>query len=229
MSTEFSDDEKENLIFSEREAIPQFAVGLHLFFDINHKGQKFRAKANLLGWNRNNFLISSCPAHEKRSLFLTADSEIIVRYLLEGTVYGFTTRILRKYLDPQPFLMLKYPELVEVKSLRGSPRIQTLINVQTEKETSWILLDLSYNGALITLKGDARVGQRIKLTFNLPDGGEVKDLTAEVVRVVATKQDFQIAVKFDEGDEQLARVRTFVDSYQNISRRSITEFEIEQE
>jgi len=218
----------ESLLFEKTSVNPQFAVGLHLFLEIKHKGQRLRTRANLIGWYRPHFLITTAPITDRRTIILQPGTEIITRYLLEGTVYAFLTRLERKFQDPMPIWILDYPEMVEIKNLRNSPRIQTLLNVKTSEEKQWMLLDLSQNGALISVDTEPKLGEEIQLNFTLPNGDEIKELQVEVIRLHASADDCSVGVRFKEGADQIEKIKQYVESLEQLSKRPQAEFEIDE-
>jgi Tfp pilus assembly protein PilZ len=219
-----------DLIFEDNAVSPQFAVGLDLYFEIRQRQRRVRVKSNMLGWYRPNVLITTAPILDGRQMTTPIGAEIVVRYMLEGSVYGFVTRLVQKYQNPINMWLLGYPELIEVKSLRQSPRVQMYLQVKDSEENAWMLMDLSLHGALLSVNADWKIGDAIFLNFTLPNGEKIEQLRGEVVRVHHTREERTVGVLFDKEDQvQLAKIREYVESCQLPQRRLTTEFDIPRE
>ncbi|MCZ7582781.1 MAG: flagellar brake protein [Deltaproteobacteria bacterium] len=216
----------EDVLFGETVIAPQFAVGLNMYIQVESRGQKFRTLVNVIGWYRPHFVITTAPNTDKRATLLQTGSELVVRYLLDGTVYGFSSRLIEKLNLPAAMWLLRYPDVVEVKNLRRSPRVQTLIQVETDGAQNWLMMDISKQGALVTMDAMPEVGTRLPLTFVLPDGSKIERIEAEVIRVNQGQEGPSVGVRFHEDDGQIEKVRAFVEMQERSLRRLLTEFDI---
>ncbi|MDP8224375.1 MAG: flagellar brake protein [Candidatus Lernaella stagnicola] len=206
-----SSEKTESLIFNKGEVAPNFQVGIPVFIELIQKKRRLRAQALVVGWSPKQVLITTLPM-DNRMLIIPTGSELIVRYLLEGTVYGFITRLLHKQQGPFAMWLLEYPEVVEVKNLRRSPRIPLYLKVHTEDGEEWDMLDVSLFGAAMATEENQFLGDDVSLRFTLPDGSEIEDLSCKVVRVNYSDQESIIGVQFDEKDlEALAKIRGYIE------------------
>ncbi|HPM75900.1 MAG TPA: flagellar brake protein [bacterium] len=210
---------EKDLFGSETKVNPQFAVGLPIFFEMTLKNKRLRAQAELVGWVRPKILITSIPL-DSRLVIVQRGTEMIVRYLFEGQVFGFHTRLLHKQNEPMTLWTLEYPELVEVKNLRRSPRIPLLLEVRNHRGERWYTVDISAHGLCVTVDKEPRMGDPVLLSFNLPDGNRIENLEGSVVRINSTTEEKQVGINFTEDDpEQLSLLRTFLE---NIQKRKYT-------
>jgi len=210
--------EEEEVIFNDRKISPQFAVGLPIFYEYNQKNRKVRGQASIIGWHRPDIVITTVPA-DTRLLLISTGTELIVRYLFEGAVYGFVTHLIAKQQQPLPMWMLEFPELVEVKNLRRSPRISVFISAAGADGESMVMLDLSAQGARLAVTSMLDVGELIRLSFTLPDGNKINDIFASVMRVENNRQERCIGVQFDESDrEQVQKIKNYLESIPGYSR-----------
>jgi Tfp pilus assembly protein PilZ len=203
---------EEALIFNKNSVTPNFQVATPIFFELIQKNRRLRAQATLIGWSRPHILITSLPM-ESRLLIIPTGTELIVRYLLEGTVYGFITRLIHKQQEPFGMWILEYPEVVEVKNLRRSPRIPLYLKVSTNTGDEWEMLDLSNFGALLVSNDEQFMGDDVVFTFVLPDGNPVENLKSKVVRVNYSKEESLVGVEFDEDDHlNLGKIKKYIES-----------------
>jgi len=187
----------ESVVFQKQLPEPKFAVDLQVFFEFPLKNKSVRATANILGWQKPKYLITSFPLAENRVVRTSPDTEIIVRYLLDGTIYGFTTRMIHKQSDPFPMWVLNYPTFVQMKTLRRSPRIQVTLPVEIDNGESCHTIDISAHGALLSIAGKISMGDKIVINFTLPNGEQINHLGADVVRIQASRDETLAGVNFD--------------------------------
>jgi Tfp pilus assembly protein PilZ len=201
------------LVFDEKGAVqPNFQVGIPVFVELVQKKRRLRAQAKVIGWSPKQALITTLPM-DNRMLIIPTGTELIVRYLLDGTVYGFVTRLLHKQQGPLGMWLLEYPEVVEVKNLRRSPRIPLYLKAHTADGEEWDMLDISNFGAAMATEETQFLGDEVELSFSLPDGSEIANLKSKIMRVNYSDQESIIGVSFDENDhEHLGRVRAYIEA-----------------
>jgi c-di-GMP-binding flagellar brake protein YcgR len=209
----------ESLIFKDTDTSPQFAVGLPVFFELLQKSKRLRAQTHIVGWVRPRLVITSVP-QDSRLVVIPKGTELIVRYLLEGRVYGFVSRLIHKQVDPLPLWMIEYPEVVEVKNLRRSPRIPITLQVKNHLDETWFTLDLSASGAMLAVESKQSVGDTALLTFSLPNGELIENLSVTVMRVISDSDESRIGVQFDEDDpEPLEKIKNYLDTIKTLAAR----------
>jgi c-di-GMP-binding flagellar brake protein YcgR len=143
-------------------------------------------------------------------------TEFVVRYLFDGTIFGFTTHLVHKQQDPFPMWVFHYPTVVEVKTLRRSPRINMTVPVKNADGRVFQSRDVSAHGALLAINGKIVIGNRLELSFNLPDGTVIENLGAEVVRVQESREETLAGVNFAESDhEQVNKIAAYLYSGKN--------------
>jgi c-di-GMP-binding flagellar brake protein YcgR len=194
---------------------------LPIFLDMTAEGKNIRAQSNVIGWTRPQCLIAAAPQFDSPLSELAETAALVVRYLHEGVVYGFVTKVLKKYDEPTPMWCLEYPPAVEVKNLRRWPRIKVLLPAKTTDGQTWYILDLSREGALIAVSREVDVGEELRLSFPLPDGNQVDNLKMSVVRLQRTAAEQTIGVRFTSTDAtKLSRIEGYVDTYLRVHRVS---------
>ncbi len=202
---------EEALLFDKQRSEPKFAVGLKVFLEMSLKNRTVRSTADTLGWQRPAFLMTSIPQVDNRIVIASPGVEVTVRYLLDGTVYGFNTHMVHKQSDPFPMWVLEYPSVVETKTLRRSPRISLSVPVTVADGRQFRTVDLSAHGALLAMTGPAALGQKLTLSFQLPDGTPIEGLEAEIVRLQESREETLAGVNFtDTAREQVDRIAGYL-------------------
>ena len=202
---------EEQVIFDKKKPEPKFAVNLQVFLELNIKNKHMRATANVLGWQRPKHLLVSYPLVENRALVAPTQTELVVRYLLDGTVYGFNSKIVHKQQEPLPMWVLSYPSIVETKTLRRSPRIPIALPVKCSDDTQARTVDISAHGALLVVNSTLAIGDTLTISFTLPDDTKIQNLEVTVVRVQQSRDESMVGVNFDEKNkEQINKISGYL-------------------
>ncbi len=131
-------------------------------------GKEYRFVTTLVGMEAGRFLILMLPEGEQLLRNLFEKEPVIVRYVNEGTVYGFRSVVLGRSSKPFRLLFIAYPKKAESLDLRKHLRvgcfIPTKLQIDDELRTGAIL-DLSPGGCKFVLRqGEGGV-------FSVPKAG----------------------------------------------------------
>jgi len=137
---------------------------------------------------------------------LYPDNEVIVRYLHEGTVVGFSARVIKWIQVPFPLVFLTYPTRLESHDLRKHRRVTCCLPGLArigEASLPGMILDLSLSGCQLSVMRDAKApGLDIDDVVTLSCGlfsHEAKDhLACSVKRVALSGNRLEIGLKFRE-------------------------------
>jgi c-di-GMP-binding flagellar brake protein YcgR len=113
------------------------------------EGVRGSYKSTLVGMERGLYLISRIPQMPGLKAKLGKEDQVIVRYLYEGTAYGFRSMLLGVTNEPFRLAFLSYPENIEVVNLRTQERVSCFFPaVLSLNESSWegVILDVSPGG-----------------------------------------------------------------------------------
>jgi hypothetical protein len=132
--------------------------------------------------------------------------------MIDGTVYGFNTSLIRKILDPTELWLLIYPNIVETKSLRQHRRIQVHLPATIEpSNVDGLILDLSKGGAMLEISNHCPIGEQLHLSFTLPNNEEVQNMLVEVRGFQQNSHAFQVGISFDRSDkENLMKILQYI-------------------
>jgi len=107
-----------------------------------------------VGYVRSRFVVTTMPfvpEHNREAVHqvLYPDNAVIVRFLLEGTVMGFSAKIIRSLQIPFPLLFFSYPPRLECHDLRRHRRVTCCIPAETDlgaTATPGMIVDVSLTG-----------------------------------------------------------------------------------
>ncbi|MBY6094686.1 flagellar brake domain-containing protein [Ferrimonas balearica] len=108
---------------------------------------QLRCRTSLVGWRKDKYLVLR-PSDSQFHLF-SAQSYVILRYLVEGQIYAFKTRILTTTGNPEKLIFCYYPEQVTNLRLRQHVRYATRLFAQLELDNNsaeGLILDISASG-----------------------------------------------------------------------------------
>jgi hypothetical protein len=189
-------------------------VGMEMSLEIKSPGDPNKIVTQLVGFLRGNYIIVSTPRLTNGTInFSNGRNQVIVRYLLDGTVFGFQSLVLRTIGAPFHLTFLKYPEKIEEISLRRTPRVQVVIPIRRENsgEGRECIMNLSTMGALLQLSRPVTLDDTFTITFTLPDGGELADVPCSVKRVEITRDRVLAGVQFEKEGPDLSAIERYLE------------------
>jgi hypothetical protein len=180
-----------------------------------------RYEVAVRGWDVGRFILTDMPNEKKVVETFKVGTEWVARSILRGKAYGFRTEIIRVQFDPRPLVFLRYPESIEALAIRKHQRINTFIIASLSRlEESGTVLDtvecvvrdLSRGGCLAEADIDLSVGDKVALTFVLPNGERVEGIPAQVRNTrPSDEKRFTGGVMFSEDADQKRIVDAFFD------------------
>lgn len=99
-----------------------FEVGLPISIETDYK---YYLTTNLLGWQRDVFLITDYVSSTGIGGHLKINDRCKMRFLKEGIAYGFETKIISISAHPFPVMFLAYPKDIEQFAIRKFNRIKS--------------------------------------------------------------------------------------------------------
>lgn len=176
--------------------------GANLSIEIEGITTKFTS--TLIGYTENEYLVIKMPKYGNMSLIrakLLKGNRIVVRFIEEGTIYGFEAEILGAMNDPVKLIIVSYPKIVSQYELRGKKRYECIIPGMLHQEGNQyaaVMTDVSEQGCSITIKvRDIRsmpalsIGDQVTFHFMIPGSenklflsGEVKNLNQGHARTI---------------------------------------------
>jgi len=152
-----------------------FVVGLTLSIEAP---QKIYLQTQLLGWEKDVFLVTKAAYVQGQPAKLGTKDICKVRFLHEGTAYGFETTVIAVQFFPFPVMYLKYPGNIEFLKLRVAPRLRTNLpivfrNSNGSKILNGVMVDISDGGCGLNMAladgKDLKLEDGYMLEFKLMD------------------------------------------------------------
>lgn len=111
-------------------------------------------KCKLIGLNSPEYLILSMPIVPGYKDKFRDGSELTLRFMSRGRIYGYKAYVLRQIFKPQPLVFVEYPFNVEIIDLRKEKRANCLIPTECHcryGEIPATIMDLSSGGCKLRI------------------------------------------------------------------------------
>jgi c-di-GMP-binding flagellar brake protein YcgR len=133
-------------------------------------------------------------------------TSIAVRYMHEGTVFGFKSLILHFMVEPAKLIFIKYPDEIESYDLRVHKRIYCYLpaNVRiADKAIEGTIIDISKEGCQFSVKNakaenslKLHVDNEISVSFQLPGVEKELIIAGEQKNIKKDRDSVSIGIKF---------------------------------
>ena len=151
------------------------------------------------------FFITDMPKGNVAAGFVN-NSDLTVRFLSGGSVYAFSTKLMRVHANP-PVLVMEYPEKLQRYNLRSSERISIVSRARISKDGSsnhqiGAVLDISDSGARLGIESvdGIGLGMKLHLSFILPNGVAVSQMAVEVRNISGEGEKYLLGINFVNQD-----------------------------
>jgi c-di-GMP-binding flagellar brake protein YcgR len=158
------------------------------------------------GCNEGHYIILDRPNDDKGvPLSLKDHMPCIVRFLFQGMVYAFQSKIIRVISYPYPFVFIEYPQKIDSINLRNDERyavqIPAIFSEQAMESTEegnlqGNLIDLSVTGGLLEVNRSFNSDTLLFLAFNLPNEELILNLACKVRRITKKEETYHLGLKF---------------------------------
>lgn len=195
---------------------------------INIQGVEGKIKSKLIGMEAWEYLIIKAPVgYAGIRTKLTEGNRVVIRFLQEGSVFGFEAYILAVIDKPATLLVIDYPRKIEEKSLREAKRLDCYIPCSLlvdQKPAEGSVIDISSSGCRFVVASHSGLTQinpekdsPVIIKFDSP----AENWQFELEGVIANTSEYQTTASFgvrfnQEADKQrrhLEQLIEYLDSY----------------
>lgn len=175
------------------------------------QGADSRFRLELVGWNKDKYLITVCPRNVLVSGHVSNGDTLVIRYILRGVVYAFACQVIHVVFDP-PLTLVGWPRDLSALPLTQEKRISVQIPATLESNEDGhppltllaTVTDLSQGGCQVEAVDPGgetlptETGSKVCLLMNFGDGNEPARLNAEVRNAMNTGGKLLLGIKFDD-------------------------------
>ncbi|WP_250645520.1 flagellar brake protein [Salidesulfovibrio onnuriiensis] len=186
-------------------------------------------RGRIVGYDAYEYIVASLRLPKAVRDALTYKGEIVIKYLHEGTVYGFRSNILNHITRPAPLLFFTYPDSLEKLDLRKASRtscnIDAIIFTMEGAGYDCLVLNVSETGCKVAVSVTARdplntmeAGEDMMVTMQLGGAGTVK-LPVVVKNITKEKGNIHFGCMFlDINKEEQEQIAQYVDKIERLSK-----------
>ncbi len=180
-------------------------------------GTDARLTSELIGVEEDKYLIIKMPpipsvgtVSSLSGLFCKGNT-VVVRYMHNGTLFGFKSRVYHVIIDPVKLIFLEYPTKIEDHNLRSHRRVDCYLPASVGVAGNTIegaITDISREGCHFTVEKSKvkrlilQIDKGIDISFQLPGVGEKLTIAAKQKIIKKDKNSINIGVEFINMDDR---------------------------
>jgi len=196
----------ENTDYFGPEELLLITVGTQLQIEI--EGVSSRLKSNLVGMVLNKCLIMDAPFVNNIKNRLFQGNKIVVRFMYEGTVFGFESELIKAISDPIKAIFVSYPKIIARHELRSQKRIESFLPSELmikNKMYRGVILDITERGCRCLIKASGveklpsiMIEEDLIITFHLPGIEDKMAISGIVKNLQRDDKELHLGIKFDK-------------------------------
>jgi hypothetical protein len=181
-------------------------IGTQVYLEI--EGVNFSATSIFIGMLKDEFMIFTLPKRYKsiKDKLLPSDT-LVVKYLYEGSIYAFQTKVIETITNPIKALALGYPKVVQQRELRISKRNNVVVpgRIEAKKKIfSMVVFDISKKGCRFKYReniksmSSLREGDLLRIYCKFPGVADEIGAMACVKNIKRAQGQFTIGAEFQD-------------------------------
>ncbi|OIQ49490.1 PilZ domain protein [Pseudodesulfovibrio hydrargyri] len=202
------------------------SLGKNVIIRVPGADRSYRGR--IVGFDPYDYLIASVRLPGRIRDQLSLGGQIIVKYVHQGTVYGFKTTAFNAITSPTSLVFFAYPSVIEKVELRRDTRTKCNIDARLlaeDAEYECMVVNISATGCKATVRAGVRdpiarleVGETMVAAISLGTEGTLK--LPIVVRNIKREQGLHIlgAMFLDLSDVEEERIGTYLERMRRLSR-----------
>lgn len=193
--------------FTLRELADVLGVPLSIIVQAAH------IEAKVFGYSRGHYVALHSPGSKPNAGLSTLASrigdELIVRFLVDGIAFGFSSCVIHVAAQPDSLVFLEYPKAVAQVSIREDRRMPCNLVLGDGDRSSALLLDISEAGGRVASRRlsserHGTEGMPVSLALALPPPeGDTRCIDGEVVRTKYSRQTTIAGIRFRQRHREL--------------------------
>ena len=179
-------------------------IGLQLKIEI--EGVSMPMESILVGVDGKFIIIRTPSPYQLIEHKLTRGREFIIRYIFDGTVFAFQTKLFESIMQPARLLFLEYPKIIQKNELRDQKRSKCFIPIKislTGEENRGVLLDITMEGCFCKISKKEnnglisfKIDDEILLLCKFPGIKGQVQICGIVKNLRKNKQELELGINF---------------------------------
>ncbi len=201
----------DNLIQNE---IPIFLqIGQTLKLEIEDVSMPM--ESTLVGVDNNLIIIKTPSPYHLIEHKLTRGRIFLVRYIFDGTIFAFQTKLQESLVRPARLLFLEYPKIIQKNELRNQKRSRCFIPAvisHDEDKNKGALLDLTKEGCRCKLTKSEndyflpfKIADEISLQCKFPGVKAPIKITGIIKNIFKNKNEIDLGINFHKNTTKVSK------------------------
>ena len=197
------------------------SLGMDISIQLVDSGK--RLKSELVGMRDPQYLILRLPQPLSLSREIQEGTDLILRYVHFGSVYGCMVKVCGLILKPFPLLFLTFPTEVQCIELRKAQRVECMLPATATGATweeSGLIRDISTGGVLFCTKTGAdnegpsiSIGEGLLLSFPLLGVDGLQEFSGRIRRIMRDREELCLGVEFDALPSEITKkIETYLET-----------------
>lgn len=165
--------------------------------------------STLIGMDTDEYLIIKSPTpYNMVKQKLYRGNEIVVKYLYNGTIYAFQSKLIEPISKPFKLLFLEYPKIIEKHELRSFKRAKCFFPAKMifdKRDCTGLVLDISRRGCRIQIQfvpGESypifKIDEQINLYCKFPGIEGDIEISGTLRNLKKTKHEATLGISFSK-------------------------------
>jgi HD-GYP domain-containing protein (c-di-GMP phosphodiesterase class II) len=186
-------------------------IGSLIQLQLSEKSKRLNAK--FIGMDPGYYIIITLPKIEDPKEQFFRERKIVLRYITDGTIFGFESNVIALILQPARLLFLTYPQKIQSCNIRKHNRFDCTYDahvIVSGVNYQGMITNISMGGCLCIMNrpGDQgpieiNVGDRVNLSFQPLGGRSIDSLPGEVRNIKGLDKRVEIGIVFLDLQEDL--------------------------
>ncbi len=188
-------------------------IGLVLKLEIEDVSMPL--ESTLVGVDNNLIIIKTPSPYQLIEHKLTKGRDVVVRYIFDGTIFAFQTKLFDSLLRPARLLFLEYPKIIQKNELRNQKRSSCFIPAiihQDDEHNKGALLDLTKEGCRYKLTNaenheflNFRMDDEVSLRCKFPGVKEPVLITGIIKNIHKNRNEIDLGINFHKNTTKVSK------------------------
>ena len=165
-----------------------------------------RINAKFIGMDPGAYIIIAVPKTEELKDQFFRGRKIVLRYMTDGTIFGFESNVIALNLQPVRLLFLTYPQKIQSCEIRKHNRFDCTCHshvILSGMKGQGMITNISMGGCQFVMNhpGDQessaiKVGDSVNMSFQPPGGKPIESLPGEVRNIKRSDNGVEIGIRY---------------------------------
>jgi len=184
----------------------RFSLELGSTIQMQFSEKSGRVNARFIGMDPGAYIIVTLPKMEELKEQLFREEKIVLRYITDGTIFGFESNVIALNLQPVNMLFLTYPKKIQSCEIRKHKRFDCAYYshiIVSGVNYKGMITNISLGGCQFVMDqsgeqgaSEVKAGDSVNLSFQTLEERPFESLPGEVRNVKCSDNRVEIGIRF---------------------------------